>query len=211
MANFTPRTLSPVGSYNPCWMTNLYGASWYDHWNTCIYGSPQQIGADVLSNCTGYAQGRSCEIWMECTGNNPTQTNSHPFDMFNMDAGEWIDYAPLYGFETGSQPKLGAILVTATHVAIVEEKVNDDLYYVSESGYDTLPPFSYSTSLYRSGGVWGSYYTGQPIVGFIYNPYVDDTPPTPPIPSGGSGILSPIYLRNRNNFNLNRRNRRLSR
>ena len=201
---YTPRTTSPVNSYNPCWMTNLYGASWVDHWNTCIYGSPTQIGADVLCNCTGYAQGRSCEIYVNATGENPADTLSHPFDRFNMDAGEWLDYAPLFGFSTGNEPRIGAILVTDTHVAIVEEKVNDNLWYVSESGYDTLPPFSYSTSLYRSGGIWRSYYTNQIINGFIYNPYATDTPtPTP----SKKTILNQIYLRNRNNYNMPRMKR----
>ena len=177
MPSYQPRTLSPVGTFNPLWMTNLYGASWYDHWNTCIKGSPEQIGADVLSNCTGYAQGRSCELWMYYTGDNPTQTNSHPFDRFNMDAGDWLYYAGVYGFETGTEPRLGAILVTPSHVAIVEEKVDDDTYYVSESGWNTLPAFSYSTSLVRINGVWKSLYATDPVVtGFIYNPYVQDGP-----------------------------------
>lgn len=179
MPNYQPRTNSPVGSFNPCWMTNLYGASWYDHWNTCIKGSPEQVGADVLSNCTGYAQGRSCELWMYYTGHNPTQTNSHPFDMFNMDAGDWLYYAGLYGFETGTSPRLGAILVTPSHVAIVEEKVDDDTYFVSESGWNTLPAFSYSTSLVKVNGVWKSLYATDPdVTGFIYNPYVQEGPGT---------------------------------
>lgn len=195
---YVPRSTSPVGSYNPCWMTNLYGASWNDHWNTCIYGSPTQIGADVLSNCTGYAQGRSCELWTIYTHNLPSDHNTHPFDQFNMDAGEWLTYAPSFGFQTGTQPKLGAILCTDTHVAIVEAKVNDDLYYVSESGYDTLPPFSYSTSLYRDNGVWKSYYTNQVVNGFIYNPYVTDHPV---IKTGKKFYV----LRNRNNYQRIRR------
>ena len=197
MPSYQPRTTSPVNSYNPCWMTNLYGASWTGAWNTCIYGSPTQIGADVLSNCTGYAQGRSIEIWMHFTGESPLDTYSHPFDMLNGEAGEWADRAVLYGFEIGYEPKPGAILETATHVAIVEEKVNDDLWYVSESGWDTLPPFSYSTSLYRENGVWKSYYTGQVVNHFIYNPFVPDGP-TPPPPGSRKGKWL-FYLKNWNN------------
>ena len=197
MPSYVPRTTSPVGSYNPCWQTNLYGASWNDNWNTCIYGSPAQVGANVLCNCTGYAQGRSVEIWIHFTGHTPQETFSHPFDMLNGDAGGWAARAALYGFEIGYEPKPGAILETDTHVAIVEEKVNDDLWYVSESGYDTLPPFSYSTSLYRQNGVWRSYYTGQVVNQFIYNPYVPDSPgPTPP-PRGKMPFI--YYLKNWNN------------
>ena len=200
MANFTPRTNSPVGTYNPFWQTNLYGASWENNWNTCIYGSPTQIGANVLCNCTGYAQGRSAEIWSEITGHTPAETYSHPFDMLNNDAGEWWQRAEAYGFETGYEPKLGAILVTSTHVAIIEEKVDDYTYNVSESGYDTLPPFSYSPSLVYQNGEWRSLYTGQSIVKFIYNPYVTDEP-TPP-PKKKKNFM--IYLPNRNNRNLKR-------
>ena len=169
MANFTPRTNSPVGTYNPFWQTNLYGASGDNNGNTCMYGSPTQIGANVLCNCTGYAQGRSAEIWSEITGHTPAETYSHPFDMLNNDAGEWWQRAEAYGFETGYEPKLGAILVTSTHVAIIEEKVDDYTYNVSESGYDTLPPFSYSPSLVYQNGEWRSLYTGQSIFKFIYN------------------------------------------
>ena len=53
---------NPVGSYNPCFMTNLYGASWSIAWNSAIYGSPIQTGADVLCNCVGYSQGRMLQI-----------------------------------------------------------------------------------------------------------------------------------------------------
>lgn len=194
MASYVPRTVSPVGSYNPCFMTNLYGASWDEAWNTCIYGRPEQVGANVLSNCTGYAQGRSIELWQHYTGENPIATQSHPFDMLNGEAGQWIARASAYGFTIGTEPKLGAILETATHVAIVEEKVNDDLWYVSESGYDTLPPFSYSTSLYRENGVWKEAYVGGAVVnGFIYNPYVTDGP----VPRRKMPFI--YYLKNWNN------------
>lgn len=199
MANFTHRTVSPVGTYNPFWQTNLYGASWENNWNTCIYGSPVQIGANVLCNCTGYAQGRSAEIWSQITGHTPAETSSHPFDMLNGEAGTWYIRAEAYGFEIGDIPKVGAILETATHVAVIEEKVDDYTYNVSESGYDTLPPFSYSPSLVYQNGQWRSLYTNQPIIKFIYNPYVTDTP-TPP--KKKKNFM--IYLPNRNNRNLKR-------
>lgn len=199
MANFTPRTTSPVGTYNPFWQTNYYGASWENNWNTCIYGNPTQVGANVLSNCTGYAQGRSAEIWSEITGHTPAETNSHPFDMLNNDAGDWWSRAEQYGFETGYTPKLGAILVTSTHVAVIEEKVDDYTYNVSESGWETLPAFSYSPSLVYQNGSWKSLYVNQNVVKFIYNPYVTDSP-TPP--KKKKNFM--IYLPNRNNRNLKR-------
>lgn len=199
MPTYTPRTTSPAGTFNACWMTNLYGGSWNNNWNTSIYGSPVINGADVLANCVGYAQGRSIEIWMHFTGDNPVSAgNTHPFTMFNVDAGDWVQVAQQYGFTVDQNPSLGAIVVTPNHVAICEEKVNDDLWYVSESGYGTMPEFFYQTSLYRSDGVWYESFSSpsKNVIGFIRNPYVDDHP-EPPTPKSRNKF---IYNRNWNNW-----------
>ena len=162
----------PVGTYNPCWMTNLYGASWNDNWNTSIYGSPAQVGANVLCNCVGYAQGRMLQIYMELNpGYNPAALGSHLFDVFNVDAGDWLTVAQNNGFQIVYQPEEGSVLVTPSHCAVVERYDDGSGWLISESGYDTLPPFNLHYSLYQSGGQWYSSYASDPLVlGFIKIP-----------------------------------------
>ena len=178
MPNFSPPT-NPVGTYNPCWMTNLYGASWDDAWNTSIYGSPTQPGANVLSNCVGWCQGRMLEIYMEITGYDPRQTQTHPFIMFNVDAGQWDEVARANGFEVVTEPREGSVLVTADHVAVVE--AYDQItgrYWVSDSGYGA-DAFLYQYSLYQDEqGRWCSSYSSpsKVIDGFILIPGVTPGP-----------------------------------
>lgn len=164
--------VNPVGSFNPCWMTNLYGASWAQNWNTSIYGSPMQYGADVLCNCVGYSQGRMLQIYMQLNpGYNPASLGDHLFSMFNVDAGDWLTVAQNYGFTILSQPAEGTVLVTPSHVANVERYDPDDGWLISESGYDTLPAWNLHYSLYESGGQWYSSYASDPLVlGFIQIP-----------------------------------------
>lgn len=178
----------PVGSYNPCFMTNLYGASWSSAWNTSIYGSPQQTGADVLCNCVGYAQGRMLQIYMEINpGYDPAAIQDHLFSMFNGDADSWISIANNNGFTVLSQPQEGTVLATGQgtgdgHVAVVERYDPGQGWLISESGYNTLPPFNLHYSLYESGGQWYSSYASQPHVdGFIVIP----TAGPGPIPGHG--------------------------
>ena len=168
----------PVGTYDPCFMTNLYGAPWSVNWNTCIYGSPAQIGADVLCNCTGYSQGRALKIYMEThPGYNPADLGTHLFASFNVDAGEWLDVAQAEGFQILDHPEEATILVTSSHVANVERYDEGDGWLISESGYDTLPPFNLHYSLYESGGQWYSSYASDPLVlGFIKLPDIGPGP-----------------------------------
>lgn len=171
MPNYSMPT-NPVGTFNPCWMTNLYGASWAQHWNTSIYGSPMQYGADVLCNCVGYSQGRMLQIYMQLNpGYNPASLGDHLFSMFNVDAGDWLTVAQNYGFTILSQPAEGTVLVTPSHVANVERYDPDDGWLISESGYDTLPAWNLHYSLYESGGQWYSSYASDPqVLGFIQIP-----------------------------------------
>lgn len=171
MPNYSMPT-NPVGTNNPCWMTNLYGASWTDHWNTCIYGSPQQTGADVLCNCTGYSQGRMLQIYMEIyPAYDPATLHSQLFGVFNADPSDWLTIAYNNGFQVLSQPEEGTVLVTASHVANVERDDGASGWLISESGYNTLPPFNLHYSLYESGGTWYSSYASDPLVlGFIKIP-----------------------------------------
>ena len=198
---FTERTESPAGSYNPCYMTNLYGASWNDAWNSCIYGcypnegSPPVAGANVLANCTGYAQGRALEIYNECMLYNPSVTHTHPFIPFNANAGEWYDIAVNIGFDVSNTPALGSIICwdkagDAGHVAVVEKIIDSSTIITTESGWENIAGREWvRNTRYISGGQWtdsdywhmpSSYY----LKGFILNPADPDTPipPEPPTP-----------------------------
>lgn len=173
---------NPVGTYNPCFMTNLYGASWADNWNTSIYGSPAQVGANVLCNCVGYSQGRALQIYIEThPGYNPAALGTHLFAAFNVDAGDWLTVAANQGLQILDHPEEATILVTPSHVANVERNDGGN-WLISESGYYTLPPFNLHYSLYQSGGQWYSSYASSPLVlGFIKLPDIGPGP----LPGGG--------------------------
>ena len=169
----------PTGTYDPAYMTNLYGASWDVAWNTSIYGRPMATGANVLSNCVGYAQGRMLRIWMEDYNPtyNPAETHTHPFISYNAEADtRWLTIARSLGHTVSNEPREGSILVTGSHVAVVE-KFKDGQWWVSESGYDTMPHWVYHPSLYKSGDTWYSSYASIPKVeGFIYIPDISPGP-----------------------------------
>ena len=177
---------NPVGSYDPKWMTNVYGASWSVAWNTAVYGDPTQAGADVLSNCVGWCIGRMLELYiLNNPGYDPATLQTQPFAEFGRhNAGEWYDTAVGLGYETVTEPQAGCILVTRQHVAVIE-KYEDGQWWISESGYYDPTPWYYQNSLYQSGGVWYSSYSSEPrdIIGFFKIPSV-----TPgPAPGGRTG------------------------
>ena len=204
MANFSP-PINPVGRYLPAYMSNLYGGSWVDHWNTCIYGSPTQTGADVLANCTGYAQGRMITIYNEITGYNPAQTQTTPFSSLNGNPVQttagipdgWIERAQAAGLVIQSEPREGSVFVTDDHVGVVEKYDNGN-WWVSESGYNA-DPYLYQQSLYKdTQNRWCSSYSSPSkiIHGFILIPNVQPGPgPTP----GGSSKKWLYYMKNWNN------------
>ena len=198
MPNFSD-PVSPVGSYDPCYMTNLYGAPWSSAWNTCIYGRPTQTGADVLCNCTGYAQGRALSIYRQIHPDyNPAALQSHLFETLNGEPYEWITRATAAGFTISPEPRAGSILVTYGHVGIVERYDDVNGYWlVSESGYDTLPPWVFHNSIYESGGHWYSTYATDPLIdGFILIPDVQPGPQ----PRKKKKFI--FYLKNWNNDEL---------
>ena len=175
---FKQRTKSPAGEYNPCYMTNLYGASWSDNWNTCIFGFPTQNGANVLYNCTGYAQGRALEIYCELENYDPGKTGTHPFSTLNCDAGQFITRAPDAGLKISKDPAPGAIMCWSTagagHVAVVEEVIDKDTVVATESGYGGICGTDWiSHKRYRGSGNWdGDMFImgGYSFQGFILNP-----------------------------------------
>jgi len=197
MPNFSEPT-NPVGTYDPCYMTNLYGAPWSNAWNTAIYGSPTQTGANVLSNCVGYTQGRILSIYREITGYNPAQTGTHPFIDFNIQADiGWLNLARNKGYEILSEPEAGTVLVTGSHVAVVERLKNGE-WWVSESGYDAFA-YEYHASLYQQGGKWYDSWASSPeILGFFRIPETDPGGDVPPSPGKRKSKLL-YYLKNWNN------------
>ena len=217
---YTERGQSPEGEFNHCYMTNLYGAPWDTAWNTCIYGSPSLEGANVLSNCTGYAQGRALEIYNEVTGTEPQGT--HPFVALNGDAGTCYATAQAVGLELSTTPTNGAIMVwteagEAGHVAVVERVIDENTVIATESawgGFSVAHPDPYwmRHNRYRGNGDWsGDAFTmeGYQFLGFIVNPADPDTPypPTPPEPEGSTkrkGIFYIKPIQRRNNYKFYR-------
>lgn len=169
MPNYSMPT-NPVGTYNPCWM-HYDGYNWGTAWNTAIKGSPEQTGADVLSNCVGYCEGRMLQIYMEITSYDPDNTGTHPFVNFGYyNAGEWYDKATEWGYELLDHPEEGCILVTDSHVAVIERD-DPSGWLISESGYGDPTPWYLQYSLYESGGSWHSSYATSPdVIGFFRIP-----------------------------------------
>ena len=122
------------------------------------------------------------QIYMELNpGYNPATLGTQLFGVFNGDAGDWITIAQNNGFDVIDHPEEGTVLVTPSHVANVERYDEGDGWLISESGYDTLPPFNLGYTLYESGGQWYSSYASSPaVMGFIKIPGAGPGPgPTP--------------------------------
>lgn len=195
MPNFSP-PYNPVGLYEPAYMK--YIGNWSNAWNTAIYGEPQQTGANVLSNCVGYAQGRMITIYNEITGYDPAQTQTHPFILMNAAPGDWGERARSSGFEIVSEPVEGSVFYTNCHVGVVELYDGSD-WWVSESGFRS-DAYLYQKSLYKENGNWYSAWANPDkfIFGFIVIP---DTEPGPgPGPGPGSGNKYDRRRRYRNNL-----------
>ena len=161
-----PLPTSPVGSYNKLWM-HYNGYNWNSAWNSCIVGSPTQTGADVLSNCTGWAEGRMLELYMLFhPAYDPGTLGTHLFMEFGYhNAGqEWLDVAQAKGWDIIHEPEVGAVVVTGSHVAIIEDYNVGYGYLISESGYGDSTPWYLQYSLYKSGTTWYSSYSSSPAV-----------------------------------------------
>lgn len=181
---FTMRTAKP-GAGNKCYIRQATGG-----WNSCIQGSPTDSQCNVLANCVGYANGRFNEIYNEITGN-----RSNKYNTLNCNAENFIERARNAGLEVGQSPRAGAIMCWqkgatlsgndgAGHVAIVERVNSDGSVYTSESGYGSSA--FWNQTRYNSNGRWGIG-SGYTFRGFIYNPAVKETQPTPqPAPQDNS-------------------------
>lgn len=140
-------------------------------WNSAIQGKPTKAGADVLSNCVGYANGRFAEI----------QDLGYIKYQLVCNAENFIEKAQEYGLKISKEPKLGGIMVWqkgtlsskdgAGHVAVVERIDNYNQIYTSESAYNGSA--FYNSTRNNNNGRWGigSAYSYR---GCIVNPAVKD-------------------------------------
>lgn len=135
-----------------------------------INGNPVLTGCNVLANCVGYAAGRFNEI---------VGAGCWKYLQYPPDAENFIDIAKKQGLKTGTDPKLGAIIVWAKgktwtssdgagHVAVVEQINSDGSIITSESGYGCKNPF-WTTHREKGGGNWGAG-SEYRFLGFVYQP-----------------------------------------
>lgn len=166
MINFNG-TKNPVNTFDKHWMQSPYG------WNTCIKGRPTQVGADVLSNCVGWVQGRALQIYQDVSDCFPEDGNN-PFQSFNCMPYDFLSIAKSQGFEIVSNPVPGSIFVTDSHVGIVEWEDSNG-WLISESGYDFYgDAVLFQHSIYSQNGCWYSSFANPEklIKGFIKIPKV---------------------------------------
>lgn len=162
--SYTPRTTQPSND-DLRWRSQSAGG--YNNFpNVAVrWGTLNPYSGSVLANCTGYAQGR----WMEIG-----KTNT-PY-AFSGNAGNWLNEAKAAGYETGTEPALGAIAVFSGHVCVVEDIPDDGIIITSESAYASYI-FNYpvertkENGWQRSGGHAGTF------LGFIYHPNVEPIEP----------------------------------
>lgn len=163
---FTPR-LNDVGMLN-----NFH---WYSR-------NPFYIAGYGLPNCTCYAWGRFWEI------SDPLGTGENRPTLPTSNGGSWWGDVDRSIYETGQTPRLGAVICFSDdntggdgHVAIVEEIHNDGTIVCSNSAWGGT--YFYLTTLSPNDNYKYSHFTMQ---GFIYNPSVTPTPPTPTITKRGN-------------------------
>lgn len=181
---FTKRTNKP-GAGNKSYIRQVSGG-----WNSCIQGYPKDKECDVLSNCVGYANGRFNEIITELTN-----YQGNKYNTLNCNAEGFIERAKKAGLKIGQVPKLGAIMCwegkgsLAGHVAVVEEIIDNNHVYTSESGYGSKA--FWNSHRYNNNGRWGTN-ANYPFRGFIYNPAVKDEskPVEPKFKIGDKVIIS---------------------
>lgn len=162
--DFKPRLTKPE-SGNPYYNTLSAGG-----YSGAIKGSPVCTGCNVLANCVGYAAGRFNEIM---------NAGKMLYLQYPPDAENFLDVARQQGLKTGTEPKLGAIIVWSKgktwnasdgsgHVAVVEDIKSDGSIITSESGYGSKNPF-WTSHRYKESGNWGQS-SAYKFLGFIYQP-----------------------------------------
>ena len=150
-------------------------------WSGNVLGDPVYPEANVLSNCSGYANGRFAEI----------QGLGYIKYQFICDAENFVEHAKRFGLKVQQKPCKGGIMVWKCgniysvadgrgHVAIVEKDENEmgeGKVYTSESFAGDSDPFhNYTRS--NANGRWGASAKYQ-YIGCIVNPAVPPTAPKP--------------------------------
>lgn len=167
--------------------TSNGGYSW------CIQGYPTVDGLNVLCNCVGWACGRFNEIYSIETG---YQGMKYPQLCCN--AEDFYNKAKKIGLQVQYEPTNGGIMVwegkgdLAGHVAVVEQVINNNKLFTSESGYKNFDMRNYTRT--NDNGNWGvnSYYK---YLGCIVNP-CNPKPDVEPSDYPFDGIVkkgSPLY------------------
>lgn len=135
-------------------------------YNEAILGKPTDPTANVLRNCVGYANGRFGEI----------QRLGYIKYQFICPAGQFIKKAKAFGLEVTKEPTLGGIMVWSKsgesgHVAVVEQILDDNNIYTSESGWKAAKPFYYKKRT-NNNKRWGQTILYD-YLGCIRNPSVE--------------------------------------
>lgn len=132
-------------------------------YNMAIQGSPTKRGADVLSNCVGYANGRFAEIIGKDKIEYQLICNAEGF----------IIRAKRFGLSISNVPTLGGIMVwegkgsLAGHVAIVERIDDYNKIFTSESAYGGTAFYNKTRSNSNNNWGMGSNYV---FLGCVINP-----------------------------------------
>lgn len=151
--------------------------------NGAVQGYPVAKGANVLSNCVGFANGRFNEVLLD-----PNLKGIELKFKYQLicNAENFIESAKKQGLKTSKTPTLGGIMVWkkgatlserdgAGHVAVVEQINEDGSIVTSESGYNSYA-FKRIKRNDKNGrwGMSGSY----SFRGCIVNPSIGASPAT---------------------------------
>lgn len=153
--------------------------------NGAVQGSPTIIGANVLCNCVGYANGRFNEII-----NDPDLNGIEIKFRYQLvcNAENFIESAKRQGLKISKTPTLGGIMVWqrgstldgydgAGHVAVVEQINADGSIITSESGWGGFAFKRIKRT--NTNGRWGQS-SAYKFRGCIINPSVKSSPAPKP-------------------------------
>ena len=147
MTQFNPRYTEPSDS-NPYFIETSYGG--YD--KAIVI---DESNGSCLANCVGYVNGRSREM------------SDNQCAMPACDAKDFLNNT---SYETGTEPKLGAVIVWGGgdygHVGIVEN-IHDDMITVSQSNWGGTRFFLTEHPINDLDIPY------HPFLGFIYNPFIE--------------------------------------
>ena len=211
MPNYLVRTFQPIGNM-PCY-TSIHGGI-TPAWNSCILGNYQntwtqgQPGANVLHNCTGYAQGRMIEVYNEINGNPITSYGTNIFSALNGNAETWYSAAQGAGLPTGSTPRAGCVgvwynpITNIGHVAFFERYLNGQweiseghAYYDGNTHGNTWGSWDYSYIQANGLPAFIGADTNWQTLGYIYLPGITPDPggDIPPGPAPGTKKM-PLFM-----------------